>query len=179
MLSVILIILGITNHFEIVVVYICLFYLFTLIVYLESSVSSIVKVQSLKICGHFHIILHISLIFLYVNHFWFFKIVLKVSCDVDKKLGSKLSSSQSFCICQWNLNSVSPHNYIKLSLLKAYISTHKFDVICISETYFSSDTSTVNENLEIKGYTLIRSDHPSNTKVVFAFTTNTLLLSGY
>ena len=147
--------------------------------HLESSVSSIVKVQSLKICGHFHIILHISLIFLYVNRFWFFKIVLKLSCDVDKKLGSKLSSSQSFCICQWNLNSVSPHNYIKLSLLRAYISTHKFDVICISETYLSSDISTVDQNLEIVGYTLIRADHPSNTKVVFAFTTNTLLLSGY
>ena len=42
--------------------------------------------------------------------------------------------------------------------------SYKFDVICISETYLNSDTSTVDENLEIAGYTLIRADHPSNTK---------------
>ena len=53
---------------------------------------------------------------------------------------------------------------MKLSLLRAYLSTHKFDIICISETYLNSDTSTVNENLGIAGYTLIRADHPSNTK---------------
>ena len=40
----------------------------------------------------------------------------------------------------------------------------KFDVICISEIYLNSDTSTIDENLEIVGYTLIRADHPSNTK---------------
>ena len=69
---------------------------------------------------------------------------------------------------------------MKLSLLRAYLSTHKFDVICISETYLNSDTPTVDENLEIAGYTLIRADHPFNTKqVVFAFTTNTLLLLSY
>ena len=56
------------------------------------------------------------------------------------------------------------HKYIKLSLLRTHASTHKFDVICISETYLNSDTSTVDENLEIGGYTLIRADHPSNTK---------------
>ena len=53
---------------------------------------------------------------------------------------------------------------MKLSLLRADLSTHKFDVICISETYLNSDISTVDENLEIAGYTLIRVDHPSSTK---------------
>ena len=37
-------------------------------------------------------------------------------------------------------------------------------MICISETHLDSDTSTVNENLAIVDYTLIRADHPSNTK---------------
>ena len=62
------------------------------------------------------------------------------------------------------LNSISAHNYIKVSLLRAYISTHKFDVICISETYLDSDTSDDDDNLKIAGYNLIRADHPSNTK---------------
>ena len=41
-------------------------------------------------------------------------------------------------------------------------------------------TSTVDENLEIVGYTLIRADNPLIlSQVIFAFTTNTLLISGY
>ena len=54
---------------------------------------------------------------------------------------------------------------MKLSLPKAYISTHQFDVICVSETYLGSDTSTVDDNnLKIVRYILIRADHPLNTK---------------
>ena len=71
------------------VIFICLAYLFTLIVYLESSLSHIVRVKSHTICTYLHIILHISLIFLYVNHFWFFKIVLKLSGDVEENPGPK------------------------------------------------------------------------------------------
>ena len=89
---------------------------------------------------------------------------MKLSGDVEENPGPKPSSSQNFSICRWNLNSISAHNYVKLSLLRAYLSTQKFDVICISETYLNSDTSTVDENLETAGYTLIRADHPPNTK---------------
>ena len=78
-----------------------------------------------------------------------------LSIDVEENPGP---------VCHWNLNSISVHYYIKLSLLRAYVSTQKFDVICISETYLNSDTSTVNENLGIAGYTLMRADYPSNTK---------------
>ena len=55
-------------------------------------------------------------------------------------------------------------NYIKLPPLRAYLSTDKFDVICISVTYIDSDTSHENANLEIVGYTLIRAVHSSDTK---------------
>ena len=67
-------------------------------------------------------------------------------------------------LCHWNLNSISAHNYIKLFLLKAYIAIHKFDIICLSETYLDSSTSSDDDNLAISGYNLIRSDHPSNNK---------------
>ena len=50
------------------------------------------------------------------------------------------------------------------SLLRVYLSTHKFYVICIFETYLYYDTSHEDANLEIVGYTLIRDDYPSNTK---------------
>ena len=59
---------------------------------------------------------------------------------------------------------MSAHNYDKVFLLKAYIAIHKFDVICISETYLDSSSPSDDSNLEISGYTLVRSDHPSNNK---------------
>ena len=64
----------------------------------------------------------------------------------------------------WNLNSLSAHNYPKGFLLKAYVAIHSFDIICISETYLDSNTSPDDNNLEISGYNLIRSDHPSKNK---------------
>ena len=84
--------------------------------------------------------------------------------SIEENPGRKPNSIQSSFICHWNLKSISAHKYTKLSFLKAYVSTDKFDVICISETYLKSDTYNVDENLEIVGYTLIRTDHPSNTK---------------
>ena len=56
------------------------------------------------------------------------------------------------------------HNFIKISLLKTYVATHKLDVICLSETYLDSSISHDDDNLEIPGYDLFRADHPSNTK---------------
>ena len=49
-----------------------------------------------------------------------------------------------------------------MSLLRAYVSAHKFDIICLSETYLDSSIDGV--SLEISGYYLIRSDHPSNKR---------------
>ena len=43
-------------------------------------------------------------------------------------------------------------------------SLHKFDIMYLSETYLDSNTPLDDDNLEISGYMLVRSDHPSNTK---------------
>ena len=50
----------------------------------------------------------------------------------------------------------------KLSLLPAYKTLHKFDVICISETYL--DKSVDNDALSIDSYNIIRADYPHNQK---------------
>ena len=109
-------------------------------------------------------IIHIYALATYVFHIWLYLILTKRSGDIKQKLGPKSNSSQSFSICHWNLNSISAHNFIKISLLKTYIATHKPDVICLSETYLDSSISNYNYNLEIPGYDLSRADHPSNTK---------------
>ena len=43
----------------------------------------------------------------------------------------------------------------KVSLLSVYISVHKFDIICLSETYINSEIPSDDENLEIAGYNLV------------------------
>ena len=136
-------------------IFICSAYLFTLQECLKSSFLSSLRVKCRTIHTCLNLILYISILVLYANHFWLDEIVLKLSGDIEENPGPKPSSNQSFSICHWNLNSISAHNYIKVSLLRAYISTHKFDVICISETYLDSDTSDDDDNLKIAGYNLI------------------------
>ena len=71
-------------------------------------------------------------------------------------------NAKTLSICQWSLNSICAHNFATLSLLRAYVSVHKFDIIYLSETYLDSRVN--DESLEISGYYLIRSDHTSNKK---------------
>ena len=95
---------------------------------------------------------------------WLYSLLILLSADVELNPGPKRVSTSNISICHWNLNSISAHNYIKLFLLKAYIAIHKFDIICLSETYLDSSTTSDDDNLAISGYNLIRSDHPSNNK---------------
>ena len=92
--------------------------------------------------------------------YWLYIFLITLSGDVNP--GPKRKATQTLSICHWNLSSIYAHNFAKLSLLRAYMSIHKFDIICLSETYL--DSSTDDESLEISGYYLIRSDNPSNKK---------------
>ena len=51
-----------------------------------------------------------------------------------------------------------------MSLLKVYLTVHKFDIVCLPETYLNSNTALDNDDLGISGYNLIRSDYSSNSK---------------
>ena len=95
---------------------------------------------------------------------WFYSLLLLLSGDVELNPGPKRNSSNTFLIYHWNLNSISADNYAKVFLFKAYIAIHKFDIICISETYLDSSTPSDDNNLQIYGYTLVRSDHLTNNK---------------
>ena len=89
---------------------------------------------------------------------------MHLSGDIGKNPVPKKDLSQMFSIGQWNLNSLVAHNFTKIALLKAYLSVQKFDIFCISETYLNSSITEDDESLQIRGYNLIRSDHPSNNK---------------
>ena len=87
---------------------------------------------------------------------------LLIQCDdIEVNLGSKYSSLTFF---HCNLNSLTSHNNIKISLLQAYVTQYNCDIICISETFLNSSIQNDDDRIKIDGYNLIRSDHPSDSK---------------
>ena len=81
--------------------------------------------------------------------------------DVEQNPGPKYSSLKFY---HWNLNGLMAHDSTKVSLLQAYVIQHNIDIICLSETFLTSDTQDDDEKIKIDGYSLIRADHPSDSK---------------
>ena len=100
----------------------------------------------------------------YISLFTLLYIFALLQChgDIELNPGPKKLRNKSLSVCHWNLNSLTAHNYSKLTQLKAYTSMFKHDFICLSEAYL--DSSTPDSLLEIDGYDLIRADHPDNIK---------------
>ena len=89
--------------------------------------------------------------------------LLIMSGDIETNPGPN-NETKSISICHWNLNGISTQNFVKLSMLEAYNSIYDYDIICLSETYLNSPQSGNDPALNLQGYELVRSDHPSNTK---------------
>ena len=100
----------------------------------------------------------------FMHFFWFYIKKIILSGDVETNPGPQSKRCQEFSICHWNLNSIATHSFIKVSLLKAYITIYNYDVICLSETYLDSSILSDDKNLEIPGYDLIWADHLPNSK---------------
>ena len=113
---------------------------------------------------HFHTLSFLITIITIWSLPWLYSLLILLSTDVELNPGPKRAFTRNISICHWNLNSISAHNYIKLFFLRAYIAIHKFDIICLSETYLDSSTTSDDDNFAISGYNLIRSDHSSNNK---------------
>ena len=100
-----------------------------------------------------------------LEYLWVASRIISLSGDMEIFPGPK---SNVFCqrisICHWTLNSISAHVFTKVSLLSAYVSVHKFDIICLSKTYFNSEIPSDDKNVKIPTYSLVREDHPSNSK---------------
>ena len=92
----------------------------------------------------------------------YFSVLLLCNGDIELNPGPIKLKDRSLSVCHWNLNSLTAHNYSKLTQLKAYISIYKRDFICSSETYL--DSTTPDNLLELEGYKIVRVDHPDNIK---------------
>ena len=100
----------------------------------------------------------------YVHHIWLCLTNIRLNGGIEKNPVPKRNSNKSCSICHWNLDSITAHNYLKIFLLRPYISLHNFDLVCISETYLDSTTELDDKILESAGFNLLRVDHASNSK---------------
>ena len=116
---------------------------------------------------------YICILLAFIHHIWLYLIIFNRSGDIEKNPEPKRNSYQSLSICHWNLNSISARNFLKLSLLRAYITVYKSDVICLSETNLDSSILHDDNNLQIPGYNLHREDYSLNVKQGL-FTTTSL-----
>lgn len=95
-------------------------------------------------------------------HLWTVKwlysfFLILISGDVEINPGPRRSTDETFSIWHWNLNGLSAYNCNKLLFPKAYVAVPKVDVVSLSETYLNSTVVSDDENLEIRGYNLVRS----------------------
>ena len=103
----------------------------------------------------------------YVLIYLFFDIIFSEilsvnSGDIETNPGPrKLSPIKC---CHWNLNGLAAHDFIKVPLIKAFISTHNFDILYLSETFLDSTIDFNDGNINIGGHFILRADHPTNSK---------------
>ena len=66
--------------------------------------------------------------------------------------------------CHWNLNGIAAHNFFKATLLEAMVTTHEYDIICLSETFLDSSFNSLDDPINIEGYNLLRADHSNDSE---------------
>ena len=71
-------------------------------------------------------------------------------------------SNSFFSFCNWNVNTLSKNDFLRVSQLEAHNTFFQYDIISFCETSLN-ETTKVLENL-LKGYQFISSDHPSGDK---------------
>ena len=96
----------------------------------------------------------------FINNFK--HLLLLLSGDIETNPGPKRSSNIKFC--HWNLNGLAAHDFIKVPLVEAFITSNNFDLVCLSETFLDSTIPNDDVNIQINGYSLLRADHLNNIK---------------
>ena len=99
-------------------------------------------------------------VIIFIQFIWVHALLIRQSGDIEMNPGPKPNPCQSCSLYHWNLNSLAAHNYLKVSLLRAYVAIEKFDVVCLSETYLDSSNQSDDDNFYLPGYNLVRADHP-------------------
>ena len=64
--------------------------------------------------------------------------------------------------CTWNLNSITAHDFLRVSLMEAYNSGYNYDLIGIVETHL--DSTIDEERLALDDYSFHKENHLQNVK---------------
>ena len=96
----------------------------------------------------------------FINNFK--HLLLLLSGDIEINPCPKRSSNIKFC--HWNLNGLAAHDFIKVPLVEAFITSNIIDTVCLSETFLDSNIPNDDANIKINGYPLLRADHPNDIK---------------
>ena len=88
--------------------------LFSVLFFLKDNVS--------KNNRQFLVLILFSSTILLIQFVFFFSLLVSFSNDVEVNLGPNRKPNDALSICNWNLNSMSAHNFAKLYLLKAYVT---------------------------------------------------------
>ena len=102
--------------------------------------------------------------FTFMSDLWYYFFLISLSGDIEKTQGPRHELIQNLSFSHWNLNSIPSHDFGKITSFIAFNSIHNYDILCFSETFLNSEISSDENSQEIPGYTLVRKDHPSDTK---------------
>ena len=92
--------------------------------------SSIIVAKSFNSCialGNYIITICISITSILTTQ------ALLIPGDIETNAGLKKSSGIK--LYHWNLNGLAAHDFVKVPLIEAFITTHNFDIICLSEAF--------------------------------------------
>ena len=88
---------------------------------------------------------------------FFSRKLLFLSLNSETIPGPRRNLNNHLTICNWNLNSISAHNFVKVHLLRAYLALHKFDILYLSGTYLNSSCPFEDEDI-VEGTLELRLD---------------------
>ena len=88
------------------------------------------------ICIYSRHILYFSLLANYLCQLWLCKLHINLNGDIELNPGPKSNSCENFSVCHWNLNSISAHNFSKVSLLNAYTFLHGVESVFTTKTTY-------------------------------------------
>ena len=52
--------------------------------------------------------------------------------NIEENQGPKTKPNGA---CHWNVNRIPSHNFQKIAVVRSFVAMHKFDIICILETF--------------------------------------------
>ena len=146
-----------------------IFFLFELSNYLTLVAGAIIVPfkyignETSIICTRYTTLIFFILLFVtYIEYLHFINLLLCGDIETNPGIFNRYKSISFY---HWNLNGLLSLNREKFNLAEAFVFSNNVEVFCISETFLDSSIGKIYDGLNINGYTLVRSDHPSNTKL--------------